>query len=217
MESLERMQDFFAARIDSYDNHMLECVEGCQEAYQYMATLIPKSASKLLDLGCGTGLELDEIFKVNKDVEVTGIDLTQSMLDKLKSKHPDRALNLICGSYFDVPLGKDCFDCAISFQTLHHFSHEMKLTLYKRIHRSLKSNGLYIECDYMVEKQSEEDFYFKEKERLCKAQSLSDDAFYHYDTPCTITNQIKLLSQAGYKNIRQIFRIENTTMLIAYK
>ena len=81
MSNLEKMADFFASRVDSYDEHMLSKVEGCREGYEKMALFVPKTAKRLLDLGCGTGLELDEILKLMPDIEITGVDLTQEMLD----------------------------------------------------------------------------------------------------------------------------------------
>ena len=121
--------------------------------------------------------------------------------------------------YRDCPqdFGKESFDCAISFQSLHHFTQEKKIGLYEKIHSALKEKGVYIECDYMVLTQQEEDLYFSENERKRKEQGISDDIFCHYDTPCTIENQIKLLKKAGFKTVKQVFRIENTTMLIAEK
>ena len=63
MNEIEKMSDFFTSRVDTYDEHMLNDVEGCKEAYIRMAELVPENTENLLDLGCGTGLELDEIFK----------------------------------------------------------------------------------------------------------------------------------------------------------
>lgn len=63
---------------------MLNSVRGCKEGYIKMAELLPHDVNNILDLGCGTGLELDEIFKTKPLIHVTGIDLTQAMLDKLK-------------------------------------------------------------------------------------------------------------------------------------
>ncbi len=217
MEKLERMSDFFTARLNGYDEHMINDVEGCKEGYEKMASLVPFSAKTILDLGCGTGLELDEIFKVLPDVSVTGVDMTQAMLDKLQKKHPDKKLNLICGDYFKVDFEQNCFDCAVSFQTMHHFSHEMKTELYRKIYNSLKDNSFYIECDYMVTEQAEEDFYYAELSRMKKEQGLEENEFYHYDTPCTINNQIMLLKAAGFKSVEQVFRLENTTILVACK
>lgn len=217
METLEKMDDFFTERVESYDDHMLETVPGCREGYLKMAELLPDGCSSLLDLGCGTGLELDAIFRRFPSLSVTGIDLTKAMLEKLKTKYPDKSLQLVCGSYFDVPFGENAFDCAISFQTMHHFSHEKKTGLYRRILDALRPGGYYIECDYMVEEQQEEDFYFAENARMRIEMQIPEDAFYHYDTPCTIENQKTMLLHAGFSDVRNVFRIENTTILVAAK
>ena len=214
---LEAMSDFFTARTEMYDEHMLTEVEGCKEGYKKMASLVPKETETLLDLGCGTGLELDEIFRLYPDIKVVGIDLTQSMLDKLRQKHPTNEMRLICGDYFQEPFGVNVFDCAVSFQTMHHFPKDKKLSLYKKLRESLKDGGEYIECDYMVLTQAEEDHWFSENERLRREQGIVDEEFYHYDTPCTVDNQAELLKKAGFSSVEQVFRMENTTMLIAKK
>ncbi|MBR6567031.1 MAG: class I SAM-dependent methyltransferase [Clostridia bacterium] len=213
----ERMADFFADRIEMYDEHMLTEVEGCKEGYKKMASLIPDDTEALLDLGCGTGLELDEIFLLYPDLKVTGIDLSDVMLGRLRDKHPDKNLSLVCADYFEENLGENKFDCAVSFQTMHHFPKEKKLSLYKKINASLKEKGIYIECDYMVLKQEEENFWFSENERLRKENGITDNGYYHYDTPCTVDNQTALLKKAGFYKVTQVFRMENTTMLIAEK
>ena len=175
----------------------------------------PQSTQRLLDLGCGTGLELDEIFKLFPDVSVTGIDLTDEMLQKLREKHPNQKMELICGDYFEVELGEKIYDCCISFETMHHFSHQQKTALYQRIKKALKDGGCYIECDYMVEEQEEEDRLFAENERLRKEQGIPDEVICHFDTPCTIDNQIKMLTVAGFEHTEQVFRIGCTTILVA--
>lgn len=214
---IEQMSEFFTARVAGYDEHMIKEVAGCKEGYIKMAELLPKETIELLDLGCGTGLELDEIFKTKPFINVTGIDLTQAMLDKLKQKHPDKNLSLINASYFDHNFGTSKYNAAISFQTLHHFSQEDKLKLYLKVFDALKTNGQYIECDYMVQNQQEEDFYYSENKRIRKEQNIPDEEFYHYDTPCTIDNQIKLLSKAGFKAVKTNWRMENTTIIVAKK
>lgn len=214
---MEEMKAFFTARVDLYDEHMINEVEGCREAYGKMAELVPAGAETLLDLGCGTGLELEGIFKKYPGISVTGIDLTQAMLDKMQEKYPDKKLRAICGSYFDIPFETGGFDCAVSFQTMHHFTHSVKAGLYRKVWNALKDGGVYIECDYMVERQQEEDFYFAEYERLRRELNLPDNGFYHYDTPCTIENQIKLLKKAGFSGVEKVYRVGNTTILVAHK
>jgi tRNA (cmo5U34)-methyltransferase len=214
---LEKMADFFAARVDEYDNHMMNDVVGCKEGYIKMAELLPETVVDLLDLGCGTGLELDEIFKIRLNIKVTGVDLSKAMLEVLKQKHPKKNLTLINANYFDYDFGIERFDAAISFQTMHHFSHEQKIKLYSRVYSALKPGGKYIECDYMVIEQKDEDFYFKESERIRKEQNIADGEFYHYDTPCTIDNQLKMLHLAKFEKVEMVWRLENTTIIIAEK
>lgn len=214
---MEKMDEFFAARVDGYDDHMLNEVEGCREAYEKMAELVPENTENLLDLGCGTGLELAGIFARFPNASVTGIDLSKAMLDRLSDKYPDKKITLINADYFSTDLGRERFDAAVSFQTMHHFSHEMKIGLYEKIRNSLKSGGVYIECDYMVDTQAEEDKWYAENARIRKELSIPENEFYHYDTPCTIENQIKMYKAAGFSSAEKVFRKENTTIIIARK
>jgi len=214
---IEQMSDFFTARVDGYDEHMINNVEGCKEGYVKMAELLSQDVVELLDLGCGTGLELDEIFKNKPFINVTGIDLTQAMLDRLKQKYPGKNMTLINSSYFDYDFGTCKYDAVISFQTMHHFSHKDKFKLYSKIFASLKAGGQYIECDYMVIKQENEDFYYSENKRIRKEQDIHDGEIYHFDTPCTIDNQIEMLSKVGFKTAKMSWRVENTTIIVAQK
>ena len=71
---LERMSDFFEARLDGYDEHMLTCIEGAEAFYPFTASLLPRAeAASVLDLGCGTGLELDYFFCLNPTADITGV------------------------------------------------------------------------------------------------------------------------------------------------
>ena len=79
---LETMSDFFTARTEMYDEHMLTEVEGCKEGYKKMASLVPMGTETLLDLGCGTGLELEEYYKHAVDYQKLDM-LTKKLLIKL--------------------------------------------------------------------------------------------------------------------------------------
>lgn len=215
--TLEPMDAFFAARVDTYDTHMLQNVEGCREGYPLMAALLPSSCRTLLDLGCGTGLELDEILARFPALEVTGIDLSSAMLARLHQKHPDKALTTVCGDYFAVPFGTDCFDCAVSFETLHHFAKEKKLGLYQKLCTALRPRGIYVECDYMTQTEAQEDYFFAKAAQLRREQAIPDDAYVHYDTPCSIENQMRLLREAGFARVEKVFEMGGTVMLVAQK
>ena len=154
---LEKMSDFFEKRLDGYDEHMLNEIDGAKDFYPYTAEQLPKGKNcRILDLGCGTGLELEFYFKINQSAKITGIDLSEGMLNALKSKFQDKNIKLIKGSYFEIPFGEDLFDGAVSVESLHHFTKEEKISLYKKLYKSLKNNGYFILTDYFALSYDEE-------------------------------------------------------------
>ena len=216
MTKIAEMKTFFNSVADDYEKHMFEFVDGANEYYQKTAEIIalfhPQS---LLDLGCGTGLELDAIFKKLPTLKVTGVDLADKLLDKLRLKHSDKDLTLINSSYFDVDYGQQKFDCALSVMTLHHFDYQTKWGLYQKIYATLKSGGYYVETDYMVLDEQEEIFYAAEKQRLRKENNIT--GFDNYDSPLTVEHQLALLKKAGFQNVHEAWSYQNTHMLVAEK
>lgn len=212
---LEKMADFFNARIDDYEQHMLR--EGFDRVYERFAELIPAGTHKILDLGCGTGLELDCIFKRLPHISVTGIDMAQAMLDKLKRKHPDKDLTLVCNDYFQTDLGKSLYDIVISNNTLHHFTRDQKIGLYKRINEALNPGGVYLENDYMAKDKAEADAFYAEWVRVRQEQGIPDGEFYHFDIPFTVETQLDLLKQAGFSSTELVFRYRSDAVIRAYK
>lgn len=199
---LEKMDAFFAVRLDGYDEHMRTTIEGAGEFYPYTASLLPKTrGASVLDLGCGTGLELEEYYRLNGAAAITGIDLSLEMLCALRKKFPGRELTLLHGSYFDLPLGSNRFDAAVSVESLHHFPAAQKLKLYRRVHAALKRNGWFILTDYFAESEALEKKYFADMERMRQEQGLSDGEFYHYDTPLTVAHERETLLQAGFSRV----------------
>lgn len=215
---LEKMNDFFTARVDGYDEHMKSNIEGASDFYRYTAEMLPNDAgAKVLDLGCGTGLELEEFFKANPNASVTGIDLTKAMLDELKKKFPEKDLDLICGSYFEEPFGEKAYDAAVSVESLHHFNKEKKLGLYNKLHGSLKDNGYFILTDYFAESEELETEYFHNLEEIKRNEGLLEDEFYHYDTPLTVEHEIEVLKEAGFSKVEKKKQWENTYTLKAIR
>ncbi len=213
---LERMDDFFKARVEGYDEHMLTTIDGASDFYAYTASLLPaESGARVLDLGCGTGLELEEYFRLNPDADVTGIDLSEAMLKALKKKFPDRRISLIQGSYFDVPFGEKTYLAAVSVESLHHFPAEQKEVLYRKLHAALTDNGCFVLTDYFAESEELEKECFQNLKQLKKEQKLPEDGFFHYDTPLTVEHEIRALQQAGFSDVQILKSWGHTITLLA--
>ena len=215
---LEKMAEFFEARLDFYDEHMLNDILGAKEFYPFTAECLPKTAvTTVIDLGCGTGLELEEYFKFNPTAKITGIDLSEGMLNALKEKFTDKEITLIQGSYFDVPFGESKFDAAVSVESLHHFTKAAKLPLYKKLYASLKDGGYFVLTDYFAPDDEYETFYQNELIRLKREQGIADSEFYHYDTPLTVAHETEALLEAGFSTVEVLNSWENTYTLKASK
>lgn len=215
---LERMDLFFEARLSDYDAHMLRDIEGAREFYPYTASQLPREAgTQVLDLGCGTGLELEWYFQFAPEARVTGIDLSEGMLEALRGKFSHKDLTLIRGSYFEVPLGEEVYDAAVSVESLHHFTKEEKLGLYRRLHGALKEGGSFILTDYLADTDEQERLYRQELLRLKAEQGLGDDVFYHYDTPLTWVREMETLREAGFREVMDLKRWGATHCIRATK
>ena len=199
---LEKMADFFENRLDGYDEHMMTNIEAADEFYPFTAKLLPTTENcHILDLGCGTGLELEEYYPLNPSAKITGVDLSQGMLSALKKKFADKDITLICGSYFDVPFGMSLFDSAVSVESLHHFTKAEKVPLYAKLHRALKDGGYFVLTDYFSLTDEEEQMHRQNLSELKTEQGISDDAFYHYDTPLTVKHETEALLEAGFSSV----------------
>ena len=215
---LEKMNEFFNKRLDGYDEHMMTTIESSDVFYPFTADCLPNTAgAKIVDLGCGTGLELEHYFRLNPSAKITGIDLTESMLNALKNKFPEKDLTLICGSYFDVPFDENAFDAAVSVESLHHFTKEEKIPLYTKLCKSLKDGGYFILTDYFALTNEDEKAFRNELLRLKKEQGIDDNEFYHYDTPLTVEHETEALLEAGFSSVEVLNNWGSTFTIRANK
>lgn len=202
---LEKMGAFFEARLDGYEEHMLTNIESAGEFYSFTASCLPDIPGiNILDLGCGTGLELDWYFRCNPTAKITGIDLAEGMLAAFKKKYPDKDMNLICGSYFDVPFGEGIFDAAVSVESLHHFTKEEKIPLYTKLRKALKEGGFFILTDYFSLSDEEEQTYRVQLLRVKAEQGIQNGEFYHFDTPLTVQHECESLRKAGFASVETL-------------
>lgn len=217
MPQLEKMDDFFDRRADTYDSHMLDEMK-LEEFYREITKQFDaaKDSFNLLDLGCGTGLELEWLLKAHPRTAVTGIDLSAQMLSLLRRKLPNANLRLICGSYFEEDLGEEAFDYVLSTYSLHHFEEARKLSLYQKVHRALKSGGAFILGDYTVKTIELQSFFMAEGQRLRK-EAGDLQGMYHYDTPLTAETETNLLLGAGFTSVRIPRQWESTSIFVARK
>ena len=188
-ERNQKVRAFFNGRIDTYDDVHSEYMK----TKVLLAETLDKDAKKILDLGGGPGLELIHLFELFPEAEVTVIDITENMLEKLKTRDFADHVTTICGDFFEVPFGAD-FDAVITTSAFHHFKKDEKIHLLKKILGCLKDGGQFINCDLIALTQEDEAKQLMELEN-------NIDYSKHVDIPMTIENEIDALKKAGFNQI----------------
>jgi tRNA (cmo5U34)-methyltransferase len=215
---LEPMGTFFDNRADGYNSIITEVY-----AYEKFGNCFPKTDEKIeiLDIGCGTGVELEYIWKQAPNAHITCLDLSRGMLDLLQKIHPDdqERISIVEASYHDWEYPSEAFDIVTSHATMHHFYPEEKIEVYRKILGMLKTGGAYIEGDFILGDALYAEQYRRRHEAIMEGLSKTAKASgeYHVDLPLTLDVQIQLLQEAGFTSVEVLeedFRVHGSRAIL---
>ena len=126
------MSSAYDALAEDYDYARLGYTD---EIYDLLTSQGMRAGASVIDIGCGTGLASGPL--VDNDFAVTGVDPSQSMLDRARAHYP-RA-TWVAGTAEKLPVPDASFDVAISAQTFHRVERKDAMD---EIVRVLKPGGL---------------------------------------------------------------------------
>ena len=157
---------------------------------------LPKNA-KILDVGCGKGSYLKEIYKYRPDLKLYGVDIGE--VEKFLPKH----IFFIKGSGEKLPFKDGIFDFIFCFHVLEHVlnPHDFMMEFY----RILKKEGyVYIEMPYY-------------KTAYIPDGSMNFWSDVTHVRPYNYNSAERLLSENGFKVIEiKIWRNYKSIMLGPY-
>ena len=204
-DGVESTSEFFDGTAHLWDGRF-------GSTYQFLHTAtanqIPSTddAITILDVGCGTGLELEFIFERAPNARITGLDQAPRMLAELRRKYADRhdQISLVEASCLEWPKELSNFDFALSILTLHHFPPETKHGIYSRIKSSLKETGTYIEGDQMVRPEIEAQNLELFDEWIAKLPG-GRQGEWNYDVRLSVETNRRLLLKAGFSSCENVW------------
>ena len=117
-----------------------DLVESCKEDEMlYIIERHVSSGVKILEAGAGSGKWV--IFLDSIGYDVTGIEINQRDVSRLKAYYPE--IEIDCGDITRLPYENDSFDSYLSFGVLEHLIDGPEIAL-SEAHRVLKENGVAI-------------------------------------------------------------------------
>jgi len=88
-----------------------------ESRYFQFAKFLPSGPLKLLDVGCNTGRGSAVLKKLRPEIEIYGLDLLQSRLDRLPR---DVYTGTVCGSATRIPSGDETYDAVVAGEFIEH-------------------------------------------------------------------------------------------------
>jgi len=214
------MAAFFNSVSYDYDEVHKANIDGGDEYYKNISTPIKPSNNgiTILNLGCGTGLELVGVFKRAPNAHLHCLDLSKNMLTKMNERFGNESVKITTyqESYLDFDFTTNSYDYIIASATLHHLLDTEKLSLFPKIWRSLQDKGTFILGDYYVSKTEVKSLLKIYNEYLANGIDVKDGK-YHIDIPTTINNERILLKESGFKDIETLWKSSNFAIITSVK
>ena len=182
-----------------------------------------RNGSSVLDLGCGDGLFVQQLLRIDPDMEATLVDASVDMIEAARHRLSgcDR-VHFVQASFQDIlcydPL-RVPFDFIVSSLAIHHLELEQKEALFEYVLSRLKPGGMFVNVDVVRAPTAPlEDMYLAlwEEWIVCncdpsKREKLSRVPQQYRENPDnkpdSLIAQLRALERTGFKDVDCYYKL----------
>ena len=176
---------------DTYLAEMAAEVPGYEELQEaVVAATAGVRATRVLELGVGTGETALRVRALHPEAAWVGIDASEPMLARARERLPDADLRL---QRLEEELPEGPFDLVLSALAGHHLDGAGKRSLFSRVARALRPGGLFVLGDVVVPAAGEEG-------------PIEID--WEMDVPDSVEDQLAWLGAAGFEAEASSVRVD---------
>jgi len=205
---------------DSADVYIVERIrlfEILKSFYKHFVA--SKSGSNVLDLGCGDGIVIHELLRIDDSIVATLIDGSEDMLNKaaerLKGFKNIHILKASLQEILDKKITLQNFNFIVSSLAIHHLSMQEKIALFRTIYSYLNVDGYFLNIDVVLAPTQPlehwylslwKDWIAERKTILGIEGTYYDDIIQRYkdntdNKPDTLNEQLTALTSIGFKDV----------------
>ena len=129
-------------KLDSAD----EAERYCVQLYHHVASAIPLTGLKVLEVGCGRGGGASYVKRYLQPDSLTGVDFSQSNINFCRQKYQELGLNFELGDAEALQFADNSFDVVINVESSHCYQHTDKF--FAEVYRVLRPNGHFLFTDF---------------------------------------------------------------------
>ena len=166
---------------DGYLALMREEVPDYEQLQEQVAAAGAVDATRILELGAGTGETPRRVLARNPRAVLVGIDASDEMLAHARRALPPERSELRV-SHLEDPLPEGPFDLVVSVLAVHHLDAGGKADLFTRVVAALASGGRFVLGDVVVPEDPRD-----------VVTPIDGD----YDKPSAVADQLRWLEEAG--------------------
>jgi tRNA (cmo5U34)-methyltransferase len=200
-------QEIFDITASTYDADRALLIP-CYDAFHRRATdLIPAGATRILDLGAGTGLLSTFVRAWYPAAHLHLIDFSAPMIDLARARlaaDPNVSFEVADYTTAELPQNQDAIVSALS---IHHLEHPAKRTLFARIFAALRPGGVFVNAEQVAGPTPALDAVYKSlwlqqvREAGATPDQIADSLYRQQDDRCaSVEDQLHWMREAGFSD-----------------